>query len=348
MYPPTVFRLAMLDNGYWPLLNNCKRSIEPGWPKKRPSREEVLSWDGSLHESTGMKIDGDLAVIDADIREKAMIDALIDALDARYPDLFVHGLVRHASEVKQAWFVRTPKPFQKICSRKWTRGDPDDPKSETQHVECFSSRTTRQFGVHGPHSYDDRDRIVSVYQFVDGASPATIPRSKLPILPKAAFMAACNLFEEIAQDAGLSLIKRTKNGNGDGDRKRVVYDLTNDMVFENERDTYCGLEELTDACVAAEREGRNLRITSSFLGHGTNVTKCSVRYAKGGRYVYIHDFETELTHRPANRSPAARVEFLKLLLAHQSAPLLLGPGGEVLQVTKVLLIPEHECPVRRE
>src|SRR5262245_25085505 len=244
MQARTQFRLAMLQNGYWPLLNACKRPIEKGWQKKRPDRAEVLSWDRSAHPSTGMKIDGDLAVIDADIREKALIDALVDALDERYPELFVHGLVRHAGEVKQAWFVRTEEPFRKICSRKWTRGDPDDPQAKPQHVECFSSRTTRQFGVAGPHTREE-NKIIRVYQFVDNATPATIPRTVLPVLPKAAFTAACNLFEGIAQDAGLKVIKRTGNDGGEG--KRVVYDLTDDMVFESDHDTYHGLEELAEA-----------------------------------------------------------------------------------------------------
>jgi len=310
MQARTAFRLAMLDNGYWPLLNDCKQPIEKGWQKKRPDRAEALSWDRSTYLSTGMKIDDDLAAIDADIREKALINALIDALDERYPELFVHGVVRHAGGVKQAWFVRTKEPFQKIYSRKWTRGDPDDPKAETQHVECFSSRATRQFGVDGPHTREG-NKIIRVYQFVDDASLATIPRTALPVLPKAAFTAACNLFEAIAQDVGLKVIKRI--GNDGGGDKRVVYDLTDDMVFESGYHTYRGLEELTDACVAAKHEGCQLRVTSSFLRHGTNATKCIVGYAEGGRYVFIHDFETELTHRPANRSPAARADFLRQL-----------------------------------
>jgi hypothetical protein len=310
MQERTAFRLAMLENGYWPVLNDCKRAIITGWQKQRPSRDEVLSWDRSSHRSTGMKIDGDLAVIDADIREKALINALIDALDQHYPELFVHGLVRHAGEVKQAWFVRTPAPFQKINSRKWTRGDPDDPEAETQHVECFSSRTTRQFGVDGPHTREG-NKIIRAYQFVDDTSPATVSRTALPILPKAAFTTACNLFEEIAQDAGLSIVKQIGNGGSEG--KRVVYDLTDDMVFESECDSYRGLEELADACVVAEHEGRKLRVTSSFLGHGTNASKCIVGYAKGGRYVFIHDFETELTHKPANRAAPTVFKFLEQL-----------------------------------
>ena len=44
MQARTAFRLAMLANGYWPLLNDCKRSIEPGWPKQiaRRGRSAVV------------------------------------------------------------------------------------------------------------------------------------------------------------------------------------------------------------------------------------------------------------------------------------------------------------------
>ena len=102
----TAFRLAMLQNGYWPLLNACKRSIEKGWPRKRPDEAEVLSWDRSILRSTGMKIDGDLAIIDADVADASLVAALADALDERFPELFAHGLVRHAGGPKEAWIAR--------------------------------------------------------------------------------------------------------------------------------------------------------------------------------------------------------------------------------------------------
>ena len=42
MQARTAFRLAMLANGYQPLLNDCKRSIEPGWPTRVVDEAEVL------------------------------------------------------------------------------------------------------------------------------------------------------------------------------------------------------------------------------------------------------------------------------------------------------------------
>jgi hypothetical protein len=295
MQARTAFRLAMLENGYWPLLNDCKQPIEKGWQKQRPDKAEVLSWDRSTFASTGMKIDGDLAVIDADIREPALIDALAAALDKRYPELFARGLVRHAGEVKEAWFVRTETPFRRIFSRKWCRGDP----AITHRVECFGSRRTRQFGIDGPHTRENGVAI-RTYSFAGGASPANAPRELLPVLPKTAFAAACDLFDEIAAAAGLTIVK-AEQGNG---ATGVVYDLTDSMVFESDSDAY-RLSELEDALCAAQHEGRELRVTSSFLGHGTNATKCIVGRTRRRRRpcIYIHDFETGLTHMPAVYKP---------------------------------------------
>ena len=47
MQARTAYRLAMLANGFQPLLNDCKRSIEKGWPTKIVDEAEVLSWDRS-------------------------------------------------------------------------------------------------------------------------------------------------------------------------------------------------------------------------------------------------------------------------------------------------------------
>jgi len=38
MQEHTRYRLNVLDNGYWPLLNNCKRPIGKDWQRKRPDR----------------------------------------------------------------------------------------------------------------------------------------------------------------------------------------------------------------------------------------------------------------------------------------------------------------------
>jgi hypothetical protein len=309
MQERTAFRLAMLRNGFQPLLTDCKRAIETGWPKRVVDAAEVLSWDRSALASTGMKIDGDLAVIDVDVVDASLVEALAATFGERFPALFERGLVRHTGGPKEAWIARVDEPFRRLASRRWYRGgDPDDPAVPKHLVECFGSLATRQFAVHGPHARNQAGEVIDEYSFAGSASPATTPRVALPVLPKAAYVLARDLFNEIAQAAGLTAVKTEKPGNG---AARVVYDLTDDMVFENEGDSYRGLEELADAYAAAQHEGRSLRVTSSFLGYGTNATKCIVGYSKAGRCVFIHDFETELTHKPASRASPAVFKFLE-------------------------------------
>ena len=144
MQARTAFRLAMLRNGFWPLLNDCKRCDRARLADKdRLDEAEVLSWDRSALTSTGLKLDGDLAVIDVDVSEVAFVDALASAFDQSFPELFAHGLVRHAGGPKEAWIARVDEPFVRLASRRWYRGsDPDDPAVPKHLVECFGSRGT--------------------------------------------------------------------------------------------------------------------------------------------------------------------------------------------------------------
>jgi hypothetical protein len=306
----TQFRLAMLANGYQPLLNDCKRPVEKGWPKKTVTEADIKSWDRMAFLSTGLKIDGDLAVIDVDVSETVLVARLASAPE-KFPELFARGLVRHAGGPKEAWIARVDKPFKHIPSRRWYRDD-DDPEPIKHHVECFGSLGARQFAIDGPQKRNKAGEVISVYQFAGSASPATMPRASLPVLTKAAFKWACDQFDRIAQAAGLTaVIKAAKGGNGD---EEVVYDLTDTMLFQSE-DATSRLDELEDAYFAALHEGLELRVTSSFLGHGNNPTKCIVGYSKRKRCIYAHDFETGLTHLPAGRAPSKRFEFLSRLQA---------------------------------
>ena len=106
MQARTVFRLAMLRNGYAPTLNDGKRPIECGWPRKAVDEAEILGWDRSACLSTGLRLDGDLAVIDVDVSEAALIEELARAFGDRFPQMFTHGLTRHAGGIKEAWIAR--------------------------------------------------------------------------------------------------------------------------------------------------------------------------------------------------------------------------------------------------
>ena len=81
-------------------------------------------------------------------------------------------------------------------------------------VECFGSLGTRQFAIDGPHTRNRQGEVISTYQFAGGASPATTPRASLPVLPKAAYALACDLFDGIAAAAGLTAVKECRASRG--------------------------------------------------------------------------------------------------------------------------------------
>jgi hypothetical protein len=304
----TAFRLAMLRNGYRPLLNDCKKAIETGWPRRIVDEAEVLSWDRSALASTGLKLDGDLAVIDVDVADAGLVEVLAGALYERFPELFTRGLVRHAGGPKEAWIARVDESFRRLASRRWyPGGDPDDPAVPKHQVECFGSLGTRQFAVDGPHARNRAGEVISSYSFAGGASPATTPRASLPVLPQAAYAAACDLFDEIAAAAGLTAVNRSNR------------DAATLRHFELDADTEIETRDYGAVTVAElERVMRTarpttLRCSGSF--HDQTRVRTDSHLINWGRHgLGIWDAMTEMTWHRRERAPSARFEFLMQLL----------------------------------
>jgi len=309
MLPRTRFRLDMLKNGFQPLLTECKRPIEKGWPRKTVDEAEVLSWDRSALASTGMKIDGDLAVIDVDVTEADLVTALARKIDARFPELFLSGLVRHAGGVKEAWIARVDKPFKRLASRRWYRGDdPDDPAEPKHVVECFGSLGPRQFAVDGPHARDRNGEIIDAYQFAGGASPATTSRTALPVLPRVAFATACDLFNELAAGAGLKAVQERW-----GTAARRIFELDADTEVETHDYGAMTVVEIERLLRQRSRNSRTtLRCSGSF--HDRTRVRTDSHLINWGRYgIGIYDTMTETTWHRRERGPSARFEFLAQL-----------------------------------
>jgi hypothetical protein len=311
MHARTAFRLAMLANGFQPLLNDCKRPIEKGWPTRIVDAAEVRSWDRSALTSTGLKLDGDLAVIDIDVADVPLVAALADAFDDRFPALFRHGLVRHAGGPREAWIARVDAPFRRLASRRWYRGaDPDDPAVPKHQVECFGSLGARQLAIDGPHARDRAGCVISAYRFAGGASPATVPRASLPVLPKAAFGLACDLFDGIAAAAGLTAVKEA--GRGRDAATPMCFELDAGTEVET-RDwgtmTVAELERLLRTRGARANAPTTMRCSGSF--HDRTRVRTDSHLINWGRYgLGIYDTMTETIWHRRERAPSALFEFL--------------------------------------
>jgi hypothetical protein len=222
----------------------------------------------------------------------------------------MHGLVRHAGGSKEAWIARVDEPFRRLASRRWYRGsDPDDPAVPKHMVECFGSLGTRQFAIDGPHTRR-QGQVISTYQFVGGASPATTPRASLPVLPKAAYALACDLFDGIAAAAGLTAVKESRTSRGEVTPR--VFELDADTEIETQdlgTMTVAELERFMHARGARANAPATLRCSGSF--HDSTRVRTDSHLINWGRHgLGIYDTMTETTWHRRERAPSARMEFL--------------------------------------
>ena len=317
MQERTAFRLAMLTNGYWPLLNDCKKAIETGWPKRRPDEAEILSWDRSALLSTGLKLDGDLAVIDVDVSEAALVDALAGALDNSFPELFARGLVRHAGGPKEAWIARVDEPFRRLASRRWYRGsDPDDPAVPKHMVECFGSLGTRQFAIDGPHTPRPRGRGDQ-----HATSSPAAPRRRR----RRGRRCRCCRRRPTRWPATCSTRSPRRPGSppsrkpGAAGARRRPCVSSSTPTPRSRRTTYgamtvAELERLMRARKAGANAPATLRCSGSF--HDPTRVRTDSHLINWGRYgLGIYDTMTETTWHRRERAPSARFEFLGQLQA---------------------------------
>ena len=139
-------------------------------------------------------------------------------------------------------------------------------------------------------------------------SPATVARAALPVLPKAAFALACDLFDEIAAAAGLTAVKRRP---GEAAPRCFELDATTPIETRDHGTmTVAELERLLRA--RADALTPPLRCSGSFHD-STRVRTDSHLIGWGRRGISIYDTMTESTWHRRERAPSARFEFLERL-----------------------------------
>jgi hypothetical protein len=178
-------------------------------------------------------------------------------------------------------------------------------------VECFGSLGTRQFAIDGPHARDCRGNVVDSYQFAGGASPATTARASLPVLPKAAYAAGCDLFDGIATAAGLTAIKGSKNSRSGTTSRLFELDASTEIEMRDYGTmTVAELERFM--CARGAQANATLRCSGSF--HDRTRIRTDSHLINWGRYgLGIYDTMTETTWHRRERAPSARFEFLDQL-----------------------------------
>jgi len=165
----------------------------------------------------------------------------------------------------------------------------------------------RQFAVDGPHARNQAGEVIDEYRFAGGASPATTPRAALPVLPRAAYEQACDLFDEIAQAAGLTAISRSR---GEAELRR--FELDADTEIETRDHGAMTVAELERHMRARHNGTTTMRCSGSF--HDRTRVRTDSHLINWGRYgLGIYDTMTETTWHRRTRAPSATFAFLEQL-----------------------------------
>jgi hypothetical protein len=125
--------------------------------------------------------------------------------------------------------------------------------------------------------------VISTYRFAGGASPATVPRASLPVLPKAAYAAACDLFDEIAAAAGFIAVKAARNSRGEAAFKCFELDDGTEIETHDwDVMTVAELEHLMRGRRAHANAASTLRCSGSF--HDPTRARTDSHLIGWGRY----------------------------------------------------------------
>ncbi|TGQ16378.1 hypothetical protein [Mesorhizobium sp. M2E.F.Ca.ET.219.01.1.1] len=306
----TDLRTLLLQNGFTPTPNEGKPCYLPGWPTEKVTSELITKrWNRMLkYTTTGIRLDGDLAVIDIDIDDETQVSRILNAFYDAFPDTLGNPdlplLIRHGGGAKLALFVRTNEPFGCIRSRCWVK--PGETADDGAHkVEIFGSASGRQFGSFGPRSFAKDGSVETEYRWQD-RSPADTRKAELIELPKNNFFKLIDITDAILEAAGWQVVQKSTKGESSG---RPIYDLTDEMQFDCADGVSRTLAELQ-----ALGEGiKGLRCSAAWLEGPTakKTDRCLLGLDHAGE-VFVHEFTTG-THMPVTAAPARVAEMARKL-----------------------------------
>jgi hypothetical protein len=329
-------RLQLLALGYVILPNKDKRCVLKGWSDADYVRRELSSsgkgsgvdkvtrWPERFPEfrATGVRLENRQGVIDADVDDGPMVEQTWVDLARIAPEVVERAPTRFGgAEHKVALFVRIEgETFARIASAKYFRPGEDPATANGHRIEIFGGGGgAKQFGVYGPHSYNDDGTIKREYVWSpDAPELAAIETGAQPPFTAKQAHALVDAFERAARAAGWTACPT----EAAGDEGEKVYDIDEGTRFDTNRAgdglTYA---ELCDAQAAFGE----LRCAATFMpgrGDSGSRERCSVYYSRQHDCVAVHVWG-EGTHFPRELAPVdpeAFAERLKEVAAAQGFP----------------------------
>lgn len=293
-------RKTLLANGYTPLPLTAKMCLLRGWNSLAPTEKDLGRWHRRMRASqtTGIRVDGRLVVLDFDIDDAELMDEIFDACFDIAP-AFHDAPVRYGGgTAKQSWFVRLDPADAVWCRwRSQTRVRPgDDPADEnaTKHaLELFSSGSSREVGVYGVHTPGETpdDPPLREYRWEEGvADLLATPYDLLPVVTRAQLDALVDLVHSRMDERGWELVSIIPHGVGD---RTAHFDLDDSMEFDCADGVTRSYEELFNYVQSA---GGRARCHAGFVDPTSrNRERCRIGLDHQER-VFIVDYMTEIRH----------------------------------------------------
>lgn len=242
-----------------------------------------------------------LVVIDIDVDDQEMVSILLEGLP---DDVMRRAPTRYGAGEKCAVFCRLAageEPFVRLASRAFG----------AHRVEVFGGKklrngnVSRQFGIYGPHSYNDDGTVAREYTWADPESglPALheIDACDLPEITVAQVHALIDRFEQTAHQLGWQVTESAPPPEAG----EVAYDITEETRFDTNR----GHEQISYdvLCDLFAAYGSELRCSANFLpGRGLDGKKdhCVPGDKNRHRCVAVHVYGDGITHFPAHLKPS--------------------------------------------
>lgn len=300
----TDIRLQLLSSGWHPIRNRDKRTFMANWPREEVTPDVIAYWARKFKRdlATGLLVKDGLAVVDFDIDDAAIMEAIFNAVLDAVPTLDnadVPLLRRRGSGAKEAWFLRTEEAFSRMFSRGWTKPGENADEHDVHRVEIFGGGSARQFGAFGPHTVTDDGEVLKSYGWVD-QSPLDVAPSQLPLLAKDTYHLIVDTVERTLAANGWQPVPLSSRGEQDVER---VYDLKPDMMFDTNTGERLTLAELYERALAHD----GLRCSASWLEgpSARNTTRCLVTTDHEDR-LCIWESASGVTHMEPESAPKPR------------------------------------------
>jgi len=279
------------DNGYDVIPLRGRDGPFRGWPKQPNDDEAIGRWSG---KTAGIRMFGSSCfIIDLDVRDLDVRQALMRCLAQRWPDFMAQCLRRTSGSTTLALIGQCATARK----RRWTARFKS--KEDKPHlVEYFTGNDKRYVGVHGWHSQGRE------YDYVGTRDILNTKLGDLPCFPDADIPEMLAECERVMQGLGLERIA-VAQAHTPGER---VYDLKPDDVMvlaDGERITLRELEK---------RAGpTRIRGFANIWDPGSKTPDRVLVNRSGAMGLTLWDTKHSVSHRWAALSPAEDVELRRML-----------------------------------